>query len=73
MLPLNQQAQRWAQALDSVTARLEALPATAPARATDHRQLLAVATALKAVTMLYQTEVATALDIPLGFSDADGD
>lgn len=66
-------AQRWAQALDAVTARLEALPATAPARATDHRQLLAVATALKAVTMLYQTEVATALDIPLGFSDADGD
>jgi len=66
-------AQRWAQALDAVSAQLDRLPATAPARATDHRQLLGVAAALKAVTVLYQTEVATALDIPLGFSDADGD
>lgn len=66
-------AQRWAQALDAVSAQLDRLPATAPVRATDHRQLLALAAALKAVTVLYQTEVATALDIPLGFSDADGD
>ena len=66
-------AQRWAKALDDVSARLAALPKQAPARATDQRQLLAVATALKAVTVLYQNEVATALDIPLGFSDADGD
>lgn len=66
-------AQRWAKALDAVTARLDALPAVAPARASDHRQLLAVSAALKAVTVLYQNEVATALDIPLGFSDADGD
>jgi len=66
-------AQRWAQALDGVSARLAALPQQAPARATDQRQLLAVASALKAVTVLYQNEVATALDIPLGFSDADGD
>ncbi len=66
-------AQRWAKTLDAVTAQLDALPATAPPRAADHRQLLAVAAALKAVTVLYQTEVATALDIPLGFSDADGD
>ncbi len=66
-------AQRWAQALDGVSTRLAALPDPAPERATDHRQLLALAAALKAVTVLYQTEVATALDIPLGFSDADGD
>lgn len=66
-------AQRWAQALDGVSTRMAALPDPAPARATDHRQLLAVAAALKAVTHLYQAEVATALDIPLGFSDADGD
>ncbi len=66
-------AQRWAKALDGVSTRLAALPDTAPARATDHRQLLALTAALKAVTALYQTEVATALDIPLGFSDADGD
>lgn len=66
-------AQRWAKALDAVTARLDALPAAAPARSSDHRQLLALSAALKAVTALYQNEVATALDIPLGFSDADGD
>lgn len=66
-------AQRWAKALDAVTARLDALPAAAPARASDHRQLLALSAALKTVTALYQNEVATALDIPLGFSDADGD
>lgn len=66
-------AQRWANALNVVTARLDALPAAAPARASDHRQLLALGGALQAVTALYQNEVATALDIPLGFSDADGD
>lgn len=66
-------AQRWVQALDGVSARLVALPRQTPARATDQQQLLAVASALKAVTVLYQNEVATSLDIPLGFSDADGD
>jgi len=66
-------AQRWVQALDAVSARFAALPDSAPSRAADQRQLLAVASALKAVTVLYQNEVATALDIPLGFSDADGD
>lgn len=66
-------AQRWAQALDAVSVRLADLPDSAPTRAADQRQLLAVASALKAVTVLYQNEVATALDIPLGFSDADGD
>lgn len=66
-------AQRWAQALDAVSAKLNALPAKAPPALADQRQLLAVAAALKAVTVLYQNEVATALDIPLGFSDADGD
>jgi predicted lipoprotein len=66
-------AQRWAQAMDRVSTHLDKLPALAPSRAQDQRDLLAVADALKAVTQLYQTEVASALDIALGFSDADGD
>ena len=37
------------------------------------REVVAAAARLKVVTALYQAEVAPALDIPLGFSDADGD
>jgi predicted lipoprotein len=66
-------ARRWARVLDEVDARAGALPAQAPPRLTDQRQLRALAAALKAVTLLYQGEVVTALDVPLGFSDADGD
>ena len=66
-------AQRWAQTMDRVSTRLDKLPTLAPGRAQDRRDLLALADALKAVTQLYQTEVASALDIALGFSDADGD
>jgi predicted lipoprotein len=68
-----QVADRWGQTLDVVSTRLQALPARAPNAAQEEAQLLAVAAALKAVTALFQQEVATALDIPLGFSDADGD
>jgi len=66
-------AQRWAQALDGVSARLAALPQQAPESSQPAPSTAPVASALKAVTVLYQNEVATALDIPLGFSDADGD
>lgn len=61
-------AQRWAQALDAVNAGMDALKPQASAR-----ELLALTQRMKAVTVLYQNEVAGALDVPLGFSDADGD
>lgn len=61
-------AQRWAQALDAVNAGMDALKPQATAR-----ELLALTQRMKAVTVLYQNEVAGALDVPLGFSDADGD
>lgn len=66
-------AQRWVQALDQVTARLDKLKPTAASRASDQRELLALAQSLKVVTVLFQNDIASALDIPLGFSDADGD
>ena len=66
-------AQRWAKALDAVSVRMDKLLPTAPSRVAEQRELLALTQALKAVTVLYQGEVASALDIPLGFSDADGD
>ncbi len=61
-------AQRWAQALDGVTAAMEALTPQS-----GERDLLAATKAMKAATVLFQNEVAGALDVPLGFSDADGD
>ncbi|MEZ5646747.1 MAG: imelysin family protein [Burkholderiaceae bacterium] len=61
-------ARRWAQVLDMADAAMQALPAQ-PAGA----ELMALSKTLKSVTTLYQGEVASALDVPLGFSDADGD
>ncbi len=61
-------AQKWGQALDQVTAGMDKLTP----RSTE-RELLAVTKSMKAVTVLFQNEVAAALDVPLGFSDADGD
>jgi predicted lipoprotein len=61
-------AQRWAQALDRADAAMAALPAKA-----DGAALMALSKTLKGVTTLFQAEVAAALDVPLGFSDADGD
>lgn len=61
-------AQRWAAALDAADAALQRLPAEA-----GDRELMALSRTLKGVTALYQAEVAAALDVPLGFSDADGD
>lgn len=61
-------AQRWAQAVDRVGADL----ATLTPQSTDEA-LLATAQRMKALTLMYQNEVAAALDVPLGFSSADGD
>lgn len=61
-------AQRWAQAIDQTSDDLDALTPQ-----TSDNELLAVAQRMKAVTVLYQNEVAAALDVPLGFSSADGD
>lgn len=61
-------AQRWAQAIDRTSADLAALTPQTP-----DDELLAMAQRMKAVTLLYQNEVAAALDVPLGFSSADGD
>jgi uncharacterized protein len=61
-------AQRWARSLDVVDAGMAALSPSS-----GERELLALTSQMKAVTVLYQNEVAAALDVPLGFSDADGD
>lgn len=61
-------AQKWGQALDQVTAGMDKLTPRS-----SERDLLAVTKSMKAVTVLFQNEVAAALDVPLGFSDADGD
>jgi len=61
-------AQRWAQAVDHVGAELAALTPQSSDNA-----LLATTQRMKALTVLYQNEVAAALDVPLGFSSADGD
>jgi len=61
-------ATRWGQALDGVKQAFDQLTPLSPSS-----QWLAFAKKMKSVTTLYQNEVAQALDIPLGFSDADGD
>ncbi|MGE0097474.1 MAG: imelysin family protein [Hydrogenophaga sp.] len=61
-------AQKWGQALDEVTADMDKLTPRS-----SERELLALTKSMKAVTVLFQNEVAAALDVPLGFSDADGD
>lgn len=61
-------AQRWREALDRADAAMTALPAKA-----GEKEWMALSKTLKGVTTLFQTDVAAALDVPLGFSDADGD
>ena len=61
-------AQKWGETLDQVTASMEKLNPRS-----SERELLAVTKSMQAVTVLFQNEVAAALDVPLGFSDADGD
>ncbi|MEG0112337.1 MAG: hypothetical protein RR749_08105, partial [Comamonas sp.] len=67
-------AQRWRDAMGAVDAAMPAqdkLPTKEAAQAS--AEILALATKLKGITALYQAEIAPALDIPLGFSDSDGD
>ncbi|HEY9095043.1 MAG TPA: imelysin family protein [Hydrogenophaga sp.] len=61
-------AQRWTQALAAADTTFAQLPLQP-----DETTLMALSKTLKGVTSLYQGEVAAALDVPLGFSDADGD
>jgi predicted lipoprotein len=61
-------AGRWVAVLDKVSVAMAALKSQSTPS-----ELLALTQLMKAVTVLFQNEVATALDIPLGFSDADGD
>lgn len=61
-------AQRWAKAIDAVTSAMASLPE----RPTE-RELQTLSQTLKTMTSLYQSDVAAALDVPLGFSSADGD
>lgn len=60
-------AARWS----AVLAQADAAMASAdPARAAS---VLSAATAMKSLNLLFQNEVASSLNIPLGFSSADGD
>ena len=61
-------ARRWGQALDAADVAIGQLP-DQPTQ----EEALSLSKTLKGVTTLYQAEVAAALDVPLGFSDADGD
>lgn len=61
-------ADRWGNTVDAASSAMSSLP-DRPAE----RDLLALSQTLKAVTALYQSEVAAALNVPLGFSSADGD
>ena len=60
-------AQRWRQAVAQADAAMRAINGPEP------RKVLAAAAQLKSLTAMYQADVAPALNIPLGFSDADGD
>ncbi|MET0310988.1 MAG: imelysin family protein [Burkholderiaceae bacterium] len=61
-------AEKWGKAIDAASAAMGALPAQP-----GEKDFMALSARLKAVTSLYQGEVAPALDVPLGFSSADGD
>lgn len=61
-------ANRWSALLGEVGKAVEHLTAQP-----SPTECLAITKKMKVVTLWYQNEVAQALDIPLGFSDADGD
>ncbi|EGI77092.1 imelysin family protein [Hylemonella gracilis] len=63
-----QLAARWRQALTAADAALGRLGSTYSSA-----DLAGATRQLKELTVLYQQQVAAALDVPLGFSDADGD
>ncbi|MBT9467312.1 imelysin family protein [Hydrogenophaga sp.] len=58
---------KWSTALAQAD---QAMAVVDPARAAT---VLSASTALKSLSLLFQNEVASSLDIPLGFSSADGD
>lgn len=61
-------AQQWHAAIEQVNRSVQQLgPESGPA------DVLVCAGRIKTASTLFQTEIAAALDIPLGFSDADGD
>jgi predicted lipoprotein len=63
-----QLAARWRQAITAADAALGKLGASY-----NGAELEGATRQLKELTVLYQQQVAAALDVPLGFSDADGD
>ncbi|GAA6142245.1 hypothetical protein NBRC116584_20630 [Hydrogenophaga sp. 5NK40-0174] len=63
-------AGRWHSAVARVSSLVTDLDTSQPA---SHEKLKTLTDAMQAVANLYQDEVASALDVPLGFSDADGD
>ncbi|QNN55412.1 imelysin family protein [Diaphorobacter ruginosibacter] len=70
---------RWRDALGAVTMQLNEITKEAGGvhgpQAGDraNERILALAARLKAITVMFQSDIAPALDIPLGFNDTDGD
>lgn len=65
-------AQRWRQTVLAADAAFAGLDVASPLPAAK-AGMQTLTRRLKDVTVLYQQQVAAALDVPLGFSDADGD
>ncbi len=66
-------ARRWATAAKEADDVIARLPRRAPLDARQGAAVLSAGTKLKALSALFQAEVAPALNVMLGFSDADGD
>ena len=66
-------ARRWAEAAAEADAAVSKLPRRAPLETRQGATVLSAGTKLKALSALFQAEVAPALNVMLGFSDADGD
>lgn len=61
-------ARQWAQTLDAISVGLSLVDEDSSTAV-----LMELSGRMKAATVLYQSKVASALDVPLGFSNADGD
>ena len=66
-------ARRWAAATQDVDEAIARLPRRAPLDARQGASVLTAGAKLKALSALFQADVAPALNVMLGFSDADGD
>jgi len=66
-------ARHWATATKEADDAFSKLPRRAPEDARQGAAVLSAGTKLKALSALFQAEVAPALNVMLGFSDADGD